>query len=55
MNDVDDIVQKLRMLLEDRDAMRRMAIQNHQQAKEMFFSEKVAKRMETIFEKAIGN
>jgi glycosyltransferase involved in cell wall biosynthesis len=55
INDVQDVVDKIKKLLHDKDKMHSMALKNYDIAKDIFRSDKVARRMDSIFNEAIVN
>lgn len=54
INDSDDVVEKIKTLLQDKDGMCAMALNNYRYAKKTFRSDKVAQRMEIIFDQTMN-
>lgn len=54
INNSDDVVEKINTLLQDKDGMCAMALNNYQYAKKVFRSDRVAQRMEIIFDQTMN-
>lgn len=55
INDVADIVSKIEYLLSDKNILLPMALNNHKMTNDLFRSDRVAKRIEKIFNKVLKN
>jgi glycosyltransferase involved in cell wall biosynthesis len=53
-NDSNDVVEKIKKLLQDKDGMCAMALNNYRYAEKVFRSDKVAQRMEKIFDQTMN-
>lgn len=53
-NNIEDVVEKIKTLLQDKDGMCTMALNNYRYAEKVFRSDKVAQRMEIIFAKTMN-
>jgi glycosyltransferase involved in cell wall biosynthesis len=55
INNIQDMVEKIKTLLQDKDGMCAMALNNYRYAEKIFRSDKVAQRMEIIFDQTMSD